>query len=217
MSLTVEQLKDLARTTTALGGPDGAPARAADVLPHLDSDDRNVRVAALRLLAWCEEPEAADGILRGLDDEKKRVREVAAKSSPRFLGDERVVARLLRAVTEEEPDSARPAMEILGGMHTAPYGLLSLEPVADAVAVLAERPKHRQQALLALIRAFRLTPELTDLLRAFVKAGTKEEAVFATRRLDGFRVAHSIELQLEPEKRADAEQAFGQVWYWVRA
>ena len=217
MSLTVEQLKDLASTTTAPGGPGGAPARAADVLPHLDSEDRNVRVAALRLLAWCDEPEAADGILRGLDDEKKRVRQVAAKSSPRFLGDERVVARLLRAVTEEEPGSAKPAMEILGGMHAAPYGLLALEPVADAVAALAEQPKHRQHALLALIRAFTLTPELTELLRSFVKDGTKEEAVLATRRLDGFRVAHDAELTFGQTSHARAERAFGQVWWWVRA
>ena len=31
------------------------------------------------------------------------------------------------------------------------------------------------------------------------------------------RVAHDAELQLEPAKRADAEKAFGQVWWWVRA
>ena len=67
------------------------PTDATDVLPHLDSDDRNIRVAALRVLAFCDGPAAADGILRGLDDPMRRVRNVAAKSSVRFLDDPRIV------------------------------------------------------------------------------------------------------------------------------
>ena len=51
--MSVDELRAIAKTATAADAREG-PARgvaAADVLPHLDSDDRNVRVAALRVLA----------------------------------------------------------------------------------------------------------------------------------------------------------------------
>jgi hypothetical protein len=214
MPLTIEQLRGLSAEATALG-PDGPDAVAADVLPHLDSDDRNVRVAALRVLAWCDGPDAVEGILRGLDDPVKRVREVAAKSSHRFVSDPKVVARLRRAVEEDERGAARPAMEVLGGMSATPYGLLQLEPVAGALRALAEHPTHRQMVLSSLLRAERLTDETTRLLRDFVRTGTKDEAVFATRRLDGFRIVHDA--WLTPEQRRTAERAYGRVWWWVRA
>ena len=47
--LTVDELRALARQAVALG-PDGPAVRVEEVLPHLDSEDRNVRVAALRVL-----------------------------------------------------------------------------------------------------------------------------------------------------------------------
>src|SRR5438105_8411028 len=92
MPLTIEQLRDLAAEAIAWRAtPWTAPVAATDVLPHLDSDDRNIRVAALRVLASTDGPDAVTGILRGLDDPVKRVREVAAKSSAGFLNDERIV------------------------------------------------------------------------------------------------------------------------------
>lgn len=216
MTLTVDQLREHALQAVGLG-PDGpSDVRAEDVLPHLDSVDRNVRVAALRVLAFCDDGEAVDGVLRGLDDPVKRVREVAAKSSVRFVGDSRVVARLRRAVEDDERGSARPALEILGGMYHSPYGLVALEPVAGALAALADHPRHRQQVLLALLRARTLSDELTALLRTFVRDGTKQEAVYATRRLDGFRVAHHVEVIGDTDARRNADGAWGDVWYWIR-
>jgi hypothetical protein len=219
MPLTIEELRAQAAEVLTYGWagrPEQATRVAAtDVLPHLDSEDRNVRVAALRVLAWCDGPEAIDGVLRGLDDEKKRVREVAAKSSPRFLTDPRVVARLRRAAEENEPGSGRPAMEILGGMYTSTAGLSSFAPVAEALAALAEHPARRRQVLVFLLRSHQLNPDLTEILRTFVRDGTKEEAVFATRRLDGFRVER-MEL-IDADTRAQADRAWGHLWYWVRA
>lgn len=214
MPLTVEQLRELAAQATA-PGPDGPRAVAADVLPHLGSEDRNIRVAALRVLAWCDGPGAVEGILRGLDDPMRRVRDVAAKSSHRFVSEPKVVARLRRAIDEDERGAGRAAMEILGGMSAMPYGLVQLEPVAGAITALAEHPKHRQKVLTSLLRTQQLTDETTALLRDFVRNGTKHEAVFATRRLDGFRIVHDA--WLTAEQRHEAERAFGRVWWWVRA
>jgi hypothetical protein len=218
MPLTVEALR--ARSDEVLGyGWAGKPADAPpfapeEVLPHLESEDRNVRVAALRVLAWCDGQDAISGILRGLDDPVKRVRIVAAKSSVRFVTDPTVVARLRRAVEEDERASGRAAMEVLGGMFSSPLGLYQLEPVAGAMRALAEQPQHRQKVLTALLRSHQLNAEMTEVLREFVRTGTKDEAVFATRRLDGFRVAHDGELR--DTQRAEAERAYGRVWWWVR-
>lgn len=218
MPLSIEELRAKANEAMSHGwaGPPEPPAvDVAEVLAHLDSDDRNVRVAALRVLAFCDDPRAVDGILRGLDDPMKRVREVAAKSSPRFLHDQRVVDRLLLAVERDETGSARPAVEILGGMFHSPLGLFSVEPIASALAALVEVPQHRRNVLLALLRARTLTDDVRALLQSLVRDGSKEEAVFATRRLDGFRIAHDGELIGDSEVRRIADRAFGDVWYWI--
>lgn len=229
MSLTLEELRRLAaqavahragwsretRRWTVRDDPPEPQVEAADVVGHLDSDDRNVRVAALRVLAFAEGPEAVGGILRGLDDPVKRVREVAAKSSARFVGDERIVARLVQAVEHEEPGSAGAALQVLGGIYGSPHGLNQVEPVARAMAALAHLPRHRQAVLVALLRARRLDGGTTEVLRDFVANGTKDEAVAATRRLCGFRVERRE--VLADDVLATAERAWGDLWYWVRA
>ena len=210
MSLTVEELRELARQAVASGGLGGDAVQVDEVLAHLDSDDRNVRVAALRVLAWCDGSAAADGILRGLDDPKRRVREVAAKSSIRHLGDQRVVARLVRAIEDDDLGSTRAALEILGGVYGG-----AVEPITDALATLAKLPKYRRDVLGHLLRARHLTDDVAAILRDFVRDGTKDEAVAATRRLCGYRVER-FELLDEATLRS-AERAWGRVWFWVPA
>ena len=225
MSLSVDELRDLARVATAgrwappepdsVEGRRLASVEPADVVVHLDSSDRNIRVAALRVLGFSRGPAAVEGILRGLDDPVKRVREVAAKSSPRFVGEPRVLARLQRAVAEGETGSSRPAFQVLAGTHMSTYGLAQLEPVTEALSVLARLPKYRQEVLSALLKARDLTDETTAILRDYVSRGTRGEAVAATRRLCGLRVVRK-ELLSKEQLRA-AEPAFGDVWYWVPA
>jgi len=65
------------------------------------SPDRNMRVRALRAVFAEPKPEGADVILAGLGDAKRRVKEVALKSSKPFLGDARVVERITAMVTDE--------------------------------------------------------------------------------------------------------------------
>lgn len=188
---------------------------AAEVVPHLESDDRNIRVAALRVLAFSDGSDAAAGILRGLDDPVKRVREVAAKSSARFVGDERVVARLVQAIENDEPGSSGSALQVLGGIYGSPHGLNQVEPVARAMATLAHLPRHRQAVLIALLRARTLDEGTSAVLRDFVANGTKDEAVAATRRLCGYRVERRE--VLTEDVRQTAERAWGELWYWVGA
>ncbi len=181
--------------------------------PKSDASRRRQCVAALRVLAFADGPIAVDGVLRGLDDPVKRVRDVAAKSSVRFLDDERVIARLRRAVEDNETGSAGPALGILSGMYTSPYGLTALEPVGEAVASLARVVRVRRSVLVALLRTRNLTDQTTALLNDFVEDGTKEEAVMATRRLCGLRVARREELSDDQRRRA--ERAWGDLWFWV--
>lgn len=225
MSLTAEQLRDLARaslvpdptvrraTLDELGDP--SPEQLGrDAVVFLDDADRNVRVKALRVLAWCDGEAAVQGVLRGLDDPMKRVREVAAKCSARFVDDPRVADRLRLAVERGETGSARTAVSVLAGVFHSPFGLSSTGVHPDAVRRLLAIDAQRGQALAALLRARTLTDDVAELLREVVRTGTKDEAVAATRRLCGFRVAHHGEL--DADTRRGADQAWGAVWFWVR-
>jgi hypothetical protein len=204
-----------ANTLRDLGDPDGETLAAA-ALEGMASGDRNVRVAMLRVLALAEGPDAVRGILLGLDDDVKRVREVAAKSSVRFATDERVAERLQRAVRDDERGSGRAALQILAGLHAAPYHADSNPMLVEALGSLAESTKHRPAVLTALVRS-RLTDEVRSLLHEIVRHGTKREAVIATRRLCGYRVARLEEFapDEQPEIRRTCERAWGDVWYWV--
>ena len=225
MSLSVEELRGLSRIATAgragplqPDSPEGIELGAVDpaeVAAHLDSEDRNVRVATLRVLAFADGPVAIQGILRGLDDPVKRVREVAAKCSPRFISNPEIVARLQKAVADRETGSARPAFGILAGLSVSTNGLSQFEPVTAALVELAQLPRYRQEVLSALLRTPRLTEEMAAILRDYVTNGSKAEAVAATRRLCGLWVTRQE--ALSDEQLKGAERAWGQVWYWVPA
>jgi hypothetical protein len=225
--MTIDELIRLARaavsldpaepgtTLHALGDPQPEELAAA-ALEHLSSDDRNVRVAMLRVLALSDGPDAVRGILVGLDDPVKRVREVAAKSSVRCVADARVAQRLQRAVEHEETGSSKPAFDILSGLFAAPYAEESNPILTDVLASLAESKKHLPAVLTALLRS-RLTNEVRDLLREIIEQGTKQEAILATRRLCGYRVARLEEFPPERQDvvRRTCERAWGTVWYWI--
>ena len=225
--MTIDELVRLARaavsldpaepgmTLHALGDPQPEELGTA-ASEHMSSDDRNVRVAMLRVLALSDGPGAVRGILVGLDDPVKRVREVAAKSSVRFAGNPNVARRLQRAVEQEEPGSSKPAFDILSGLFAAPYAEEPNPMLTDVLASLAESKKHLPAVLTALLRS-PLTNEVRDLLREIIEQGTKQEAILATRRLCGYRVARLEEFSPERQEviRRTCERAWGNVWYWV--
>jgi HEAT repeat protein len=230
VTVTTEELRRLARASTAtdpgnrarvlgeLGDPLADEVIAA-ALDGLDSSDRNVRVAMLRVLAWYPTPHAAAGIVRGLQDPVRRVREVAAKSARLFTLDPAVVAAL-RWTVEHEPDSRvrGPAFGALAGAIALPYGpfpdpsLIAYDTLRDLARVDQLRPK----VLAAALRAVDLNDDLRGLLEEIVRVGTKAEAVSATRALCGYRVARIDEFPPEEQPRIKTTCArAGGVFYWV--
>jgi hypothetical protein len=190
-----------------MDGVDGA-------LGDMDSPDRNVRVAALRALAREAGPRAAAGLLRGLNDPKRRVRMVATKCASAHLDGAAITDRLSEIVRDES--------EIRRIRASALHCLAAAgRPIPDAAAAaiqdLVQADSHRTEVLFLLARS-PLTPATERLLEEIVRIGTKDEAVTATRALCGFRVAHIGEFR-DPNDRRRIERtcarAAGRVFYWV--
>ena len=205
-----------------LDGPSIVAASGAS--KAMSSDDRNVRVAALRVVKSiagrddfdaASQAEAAEVILKGLQDPKRRVRWNAAKCAGLFLSYPQVVEGL-QAITENEQEKRKirfTALFVLSDSRDLPA------PAMDALRDMAEIPKHRATMLLILLRAD-LTEPVEEMLREFVRGGTREEAVLATRALCGYKVAHIQSLDeearkaLTPEDRAMSSTS--NTWWWVR-
>jgi HEAT repeat protein len=235
---SIDELRRLARASMRRGAADraavleelGSPSDREVVdaaLGGLDSDDRNVRVAMLRVLAWYPNDEAAEGIARGLRDPVRRVREVAAKSSRAFTRYP-VVAEALRAIVETDPDRRvrDPAFGALAGGADIglPYGPSETWGVPDVslIAVdtlrdLVQLDRYRTLVLGAVARAVDLTDDVRTLLEEIVRVGTKAEAVSATRALCGYRVARIDEFDPAEQRRVKetCARARGEHFYWV--
>jgi len=226
--LSIDELRRLARASTAdpaaraavlddLGRPDDREV-VAGAVDGLASDDRNVRVAMLRVLAWYPSDQAAEGIVRGLHDPVRREREVAAKSSRAFTPYP-AVAAALKTVVESEPDARvrRPAFGALAGDIALPYGPdVSLIAFAELQS-LTHVDRFRPRVLFAALRARELTDDIRGLLEEIVRVGTKDEAVSATRALCGFRVARIDEYEPHEQRRIkdSCARAGGNAFYWV--
>lgn len=183
----------------------------------IKSEDRNVRVRALRAVFAEPKAEAADVVLAGLNDRKRRVKEVALKSSKPYLADQRIVERIAAMVADEtEYHRIREkALFALGGglPHVNRAG--QLPPVAiGALGALAAVDRLRGAVLDRLVRVD-LTPEVEALLNEFVNSGTKEEAVAATRALCGYRLINWGNPKPAELAAAGAVHAHG-VHYWIR-
>src|SRR6185503_1778117 len=183
----------------------------------IKSQDRNTRVRALRAAFAEPKPEGADVILAGLGDTKRRVKEVALKSSKPFLGDPRVVERITTMVTDEtEYHRIRDkALFALGGgfPHVNDAGQLP-KAAMDALRSLAAVDKYRGDVLRRLVR-MSITPEVEALLNEYVRSGNKEEAVAATRALCGYRLVNWGSAKPAELAAAGAVHASG-VDYWIR-
>ena len=200
----------------------GNPTREAIIetaLAGMTSEDRNVRVLMLRVLAGQSGPHAMQGILIGLNDPMRRVREVAIKSSAPYHEFPEITARL-RAMVVDEAETRRIrgfALNALTG-QTGEWINELTEGDAQALQTLAEVESLRMGVLFGLLR-LELTPRVADLLRDFVTNGSKEEAVMATRALCGFRVMNLGSVDNHPAAKeyvaAHCDIAAGRVWYWV--
>jgi hypothetical protein len=186
-------------------------------LEAIKSPDRNIRVQALRAAFSAAKPEGADVILAGLGDGKRRVKEVALKSSKPFLSDARIVERIT-AMVQDETEYHRirdKALLALGGGFPNVNAAGQLPKAAiDALRSLAAVDKYRGDVLNRLVR-MDLTLEVEALLKEFVRSGNKEEAVAATRALCGYRLVNWGTAKPAELAAAGAVHAGG-VHYWIR-
>ena len=193
----------------------------ATALEGLKSEDRNVRVLMLRVLNRQSGEEAMRGILAGLHDEKRRVKEVALKSCQPFLHHPEIPARLEEMVTDEDEHKKIRA----GALHTLTgHGVgarLDVLPKVAAASLesLAQNRQFREKILFNLLM-LDLSEHVDDLLKDFVKNGSKEEAVMATRALCGYRVVHvdafAHDRKLQKQVMHRCELAAGRVFYWMK-
>jgi hypothetical protein len=176
-----ERRRWLEARLAALGAePDAVVAAAAG---GMESDDRNDRVKALRLLALYPGADATAGVLRGLGDPARRVRKVAMDSAcPHHIGSALIVAAL-HAIIDDEGETTllrQHAFSALSG------GVLQADMDRDALLALMGSERFRLRVLLRLCRLTEQTTDSRAVLHEFVRTGSKEEAVMATRALSGY-------------------------------
>ncbi len=201
----------------------GNPTRDAIIdtaLEGLQSEDRNFRVLMLRVLGGQSGEKAMNGILTGLGDAERRVRETAIKSCGNFGAHSAVTARLTEIVTDDAEKSRirRFALDKLARAGSAAKNGLA-DSAADALRSLAKIPRCRFEVLFRLLQ-LELVENVEELLREFVRDGSKEEAVMATRALCGFRVIHLGAFEGAPDIQSRIKQtcdvAAGRVYFWVK-
>ena len=157
----------------------------ASVLPAAESDDRNERVRALRLLALYADERATAAVLRLMSDPSRRVREVAVASArPHHVGSPAVVDRL-RAITEDEGETGRLRRQAFFVLSSGSTQEALPEVAREALEELMSSERFRLPVLVRLCKSSNQTDASRAVLREFVRTGTKEEAVMATRALCG--------------------------------
>ncbi len=200
----------------------GHPSRDEIVetaIAGLASQDRNVRVVMLRVLRGQSGPRAMQGVLAGLSDPKRRVREVAIDASANYHMYPEITDRL-EAMAIDEHETRRIRSFALASL-VEPVGSLGQALTAahlQAVDSIARSDKYRGRILMGLLQ-LDLNRHVEPLLRDFVANGTREEAVMATRALCGFRVASLGAFESGRVRKYiihTCEPAAGRFMYWVR-
>lgn len=168
----------------------------------LRSDDRNTRVAMLRVLGLFPGQAAATAaIVDAMSDAKRRVREAAMKAAaghhdyagydPVYvghLGDPSVIEALHRRV-EDENETVRLRGIAFYVLSSGSARKARPAEAADALRALSTSERYRPSVLVRLCATPELTPEARGLLEEFVVSGSKQEAVMATRALCDFVLA----------------------------
>ncbi len=202
---------------------DAATVPAAEgALAAMAEEDRNTRVAALRVieavagrddLTSAAQASCVQAVLKGLSDSKRRVRWNSARCAGLFMDDPNVLARM-QVIFEDETEKRKIRFKALYELSDA---RALAEPAMDALRVMSDVPTYRQHILLILLRA-ELTDSVEALLREFVRSGTREEALLATRALYGYQVVHIQALDKEARQQLKAEdQAMSALtWWWVK-
>jgi HEAT repeats len=191
-----ERIRGLA--LESLGNPD-VDSIITSTIDALASDDRNLRVAALRILRWhLGDERAADAVLKATRDPKRRVRRVAVQLCHLLRERPGVIERLREMV--DDPDETNKisgnALGALAGNAAAGLPGSGLRSISDLLTSDAFRER-----VLFLFLQQRPDDSVRELLHDVVRNGTKGEAIAATRALCGFRIAYLAHFLPEDRKR----------------
>lgn len=115
---------------------------------HAADAEPNVRVAAMRALGNHGGPEHAPILVRGLSDGEERVRVEAARALQRIYAPETAVDPLIRAVREEQEESAEVRTEAATALGQYPANRV----VQALIAALAEGSLSTNHAALGSLR-----------------------------------------------------------------
>jgi hypothetical protein len=202
----------------------GDPLRADIIVSAINGmkdEDRNVRIVMLRILEKEKTDAAVKGIIVGLNDKKRRVREIAVKISRFFLHREEIVEKLKVIIedAEEKRKIRNIAFNILTGdkIYGEHAGDLP-KPVLSYLKELAKLDDYKSRIFYELLH-LDLNEDVKELLENFVKNGTREQAIMATKALCGYKVVHHGMIDDPKEKEAIYKKenlAYGQVYYWVK-
>jgi hypothetical protein len=203
--------------------PAGVDADAALIAADaaMASDNRNLRVAALRVLqGLATRSDAASTVsartsilLMGLNDSSRRVRAEAAKLAPAYLASPTIAQRLLDIACDirEKRKIRSSAIFALTGNRIPHRRLVSV------LRGMLEHQRDRGIATIALLRA-EACPAVSNLLRSVIARGDRREAVLATRAMSGDRLASVMEMnEDERASLSPADRAMQALtWWWVR-
>lgn len=202
----------------SLGRPNDDEVTGA-AIELLRSDDRNLRVAALRILAsYRERDDVVGALLTASHDRVRRVRALALSLAP---AEHPAVRARLVEVAQDDDEYHRIRTDALGRLARRPLDPETLEPLRR----ILDRESDRRRILFTLASR-RLDDIAAEVLREIVRSGTKDEAIAATRALCGWvlvRSDHTVPPDSEP---ADISWVFQHGsrtktkyvrYYWVEA
>jgi len=202
----------------SIGSPTGDDL-VAYACEQMGNPDRNVRVLMLRLLARQTGARAAQGVLTGLCDRKRRVCTVAIQACPNYLHSEDIVRQLASIATDpgRKRKLRRRALSMLSGDEGRWQGDLT-NPVFAALSTLIREEKFRFPILFGLIR-LEMAPRIETLLAGFAESGDGAERMLAKRALAGEIVIHIDNFANEPERQRRimerCDLAHGRMFYWI--
>ena len=154
----------------------------------LDSADRNVRVRALWVLSLYPHPRATAGVVQALGDPVRRVREVALKAVRPHHVESPEVWRAVRAIADADGETNRLRQQAFFLLSSSVVRDQLPEVAEDTLRSLLDSDRYRTALLHRLCWSGAQTATSRELLHEFVRSGTKEEAVMATRTLCGHRL-----------------------------
>ena len=211
-----DRIRELALDFLGRPSDDEVATSAIGLLEH---DDRNLRVAALRILAsYKDRDDVVGALLAASHDPVRRVRALALSLAP---AEHPAVRDRLTEVAQDDDEYHRIRTDALGRLARRPLDPETLEPLRRILDGESDRRR-----ILFTLASRRLDDVAAEVLREIVRSGSKEEAIAATRALCGWVLVRSDNTAPPHSEPADINWVFQQGsrtktkyvrYYWVEA